>query len=58
MKISVSYGKTINLGNYESLRLDASMEVDTTSADYNQEYARAWEEVRKQVDNQTIKGGR
>jgi len=35
--ISISYGKTINLGNYESARFDAgiSMEVDIEADDQN-----------------------
>ena len=28
MKVKVSYGLTINKGNYESERIDASMELD------------------------------
>jgi len=32
-RIKVSIGKTLNLGNYESLRLDVGMEADTLTRD-------------------------
>ena len=32
-KISVSFGRTVNTGNFNSLRLDASMEVDLEPGD-------------------------
>lgn len=34
-KVYVSYGETVNMGNYESLRLDYGMEVDTSGIDEN-----------------------
>ena len=35
VKVYVSYGETVNMGNYESLRLDYGMEVDTSGIDEN-----------------------
>ena len=32
-KVSVSYGRTINMGNYESLRLEYSAEVELDPGD-------------------------
>lgn len=31
--IKVSYGRTVNLGNYESLRLDLSLEIERSLGD-------------------------
>ena len=53
-KISVSYGKTVNTGNFNSLRLDAGIEVeleegDTAGAAYEAAYAAAKAAVAEQI---------
>lgn len=45
MKIKLSMGKTINLGNYESLRVDVGVEdyeVDITTDMNEDEILKAW----------------
>jgi hypothetical protein len=37
-RIKVSVGRTINLGNFESLRIDVGMEADTLTRDANQTF--------------------
>lgn len=41
MKISVSIGRTINMGNYESARIDVSTEMECVVADMDATYAKA-----------------
>lgn len=42
-RIKVSIGRTYNIGNYESMRLDVGLEVDSDGAHNNAfEYARQW----------------
>jgi hypothetical protein len=36
-RIRMNYGRTINMGNYESLRLDLSMEMDINEINDNRE---------------------
>ena len=49
-KISVSYGKTVNTGNFNSLRLDASMEIDLEPGDTATEaYTKAFAQVKATV---------
>jgi len=49
-KISVSYGKTVNTGNFNSLRLDASLEVELEPGDTASEaYAKAFAQVKATV---------
>lgn len=55
MKIGVSYGKTVNLGNYESLRVDATLEIDVPESEVSSAYDLAWIEVKEQVNSQ-VKG--
>jgi predicted kinase len=48
-KIKAAIGITKNLGNYESLRLDASEERDVSEGENKDE---AWKELWKSVENQ------
>jgi len=50
-KFTVSYGRTVNLGQYESARFDFSMEFYVDSTDPGE----AWEMVREQVERQVEK---
>ena len=45
LKFTVSYGRTVNLGNYESARIDLSVEFWRDEVDINQ----AFEEVMREV---------
>ncbi|MAG73653.1 hypothetical protein CL620_05015 [archaeon] len=49
-KIWVSLGITKNLGNYESLRLDAGAEVRTNRVDDDSEWEHLWEKVDEQIE--------
>lgn len=49
-KISVSYGRTINLGNFESARLDAMIEAELGPLEYPADVAPLlWEMAKEQV---------
>jgi hypothetical protein len=49
-KIWVSIGITKNLGNYESLRLDAGAEVKTNRVDNELEWSQLWDRVDEQIE--------
>ena len=50
-RIEVSYGKTINMGNFESIRVDAGISFDIADLDDNErELEEAWCTVEKFVD--------
>jgi|TARA_Y100000310_G_scaffold268017_1_gene280404 hypothetical protein len=49
-KIWVSIGITKNLGNYESLRLDAGAEVRTNRVDSESEWSQLWDRVDEQIE--------
>ena len=49
-KIWVSIGITKNLGNYESLRLDAGAEVRTNRVDSESEWYQLWDRVDEQIE--------
>ena len=56
-RISVSFGRTVNVGNFNSLRVDASMEIDVESIDsMKAEYAKAFDEVKAIVAAEVTKG--
>ena len=58
-KISVSFGRTVNTGNFNSLRLDASMEVDLEPGDTPPSaYAQAYEQVKAIVADQVAKASK
>jgi hypothetical protein len=49
-RISVNVARTVNLGNYESLKVQAGAEVDIPdSADSNEEFVSLWTEAYDQV---------
>jgi hypothetical protein len=51
--VSVSYGVTLNLGNYESARLDATYTTDVPEGQSAEEtYEVAWGVVAKQISDQ------
>lgn len=55
-KISVSYGKTVNTGNFNSLRLDAGMEVELEPNENPSEvYAKAFAAVKNIVAAEAAK---
>ena len=49
-KIWVSLGITKNLGNYESLRLDAGAEVRTDVVDNDIVWTQLWQKVDEQIE--------
>ena len=54
MKISVNYSRTVNLGNYESLKVEAGMEdVLIEDESWTEKYRKMWliveDEVRREV---------
>lgn len=62
MKVGMSLGLTLNMGNYESARFDVSIEVDTTKEDFDMDYhhAKKWVEARIKEEEtkwRNIKGG-
>lgn len=49
--ITVSLGLTLNLGNYESARFDAGIELELEPKDKAETvYAQAWKALEKQVE--------
>lgn len=49
-RLSVGMSKTINTGNYESMRINASIEVDVSdNQDLDEAYDELYEECTKQV---------
>jgi len=58
-KVRVGFGLTINLGNYESARLDVSVEVPCYKEQVDDAYAAAkgWVEERVQEEVAEIKSG-
>jgi len=59
-QITVGFTFTKNLGNYESLKVDAGVTMTVDPGDSPDEvYAKAWEATRKQVKRglETSKGG-
>lgn len=52
-RLTVSLGLTKNLGNFNSLRLDAHFETDLKQGESVEEgYERAWAVVEKQIEEQ------
>lgn len=50
VEIWASIGITKNLGNYESLRLDAGAKIKASSEDDNQAWANLWSAVDEQIE--------
>ncbi len=57
MKISVTFSRTKNLGNFNSVRAEASVEttVDLTQESSEGAYALLWKTVKEQVQDQLKK---
>lgn len=51
--VKVSYGLTINLGNYESARCDAGVTLPTYVEETEEAFKRAWAIAEAQVQSQT-----
>ena len=49
-KIRVALGRTINMGQYESLRVDIDMEEEIGNASESQEYDRIFKSVKFELD--------
>jgi len=49
--INVTVGLTRNLGNYQSLRIDAGMTVDSDDVMSDEEWSAAWQKVETQVES-------
>lgn len=48
MKVTCSMGRTINIGNYESIRLDYSIELQVKEGEKPSE---AWDRAQKMVSS-------
>lgn len=48
--ISVTVGLTRNLGNYQSLRIDAGLTVDSEDVMSDEEWTAAWKRVESEVE--------
>jgi hypothetical protein len=48
--INVTVGLTRNLGNYQSLRIDAGMTVDSDDVMSDEEWSNAWAKVESEVE--------
>ena len=55
MKIRVNYGETVNLGNYESERIDISLEKDVDETKYRYELIATFNEL-KQICEGMVRG--
>lgn len=54
-RISVRIGRTINMGNYSSLKVEAGLEEDVQlGVPYDRDYKRLWNEVNSEI-NRAIK---
>ena len=49
-EIWASIGITKNLGNYESLRLDAGARVTTSSVDSDEDWKKLWDQIDAQLE--------
>jgi hypothetical protein len=56
MRIKLSYGQTINCGNFESIRVDAGIEQDVEKGETPEvAFAKAWAIIKRQVDKRSAK---
>ncbi len=56
MKIHVTYSKTVNLGNFESMKLEAGVERELRpSEDTDKAYQGLWDLVETEVEDQIEK---
>ena len=49
-KITASYGMTINIGNYESIRIDAGATADPQGEALEYVYERVWKTIKEELD--------
>ena len=56
LKINVAYSRTVNLGNFNSMRAEAGLEVESSLVLREADFDWAWKEVKSQVEKQ-IKNG-
>jgi hypothetical protein len=52
MKVSMKKGITLNLGNYESIRLDVGIEMDVEEGDFNKSIDSLDEQVTSELESQ------
>ncbi len=52
-RVKVMYGLTLNLGNYESARCDAGVELPCLVEEIPEAYKEAWEIAKAEIQNQT-----
>lgn len=50
LTVRVNLGKTLNLGNYESLRIDASVEDEFIGISYEEAFERVFQAVAGQLE--------
>lgn len=56
-EIWCSVGVTKNLGNYESLRIDAGARINVTDVVSSEDWTKLWELVSQQIDEQLSPSG-
>ena len=49
-KIKVGLGITKNLGNYESLRIDAGLEANVDNIFNDEDWAKAWDQIDSELE--------
>jgi len=52
-RVKVSYGLTINLGNYESARCDAGVELPVYAEEIEEGFKAAWDIAKEEIQEQT-----
>lgn len=57
VEIWASIGITKNLGNYESLRLDAGAKIMTSSIDNQSDWEKLWAELDSQLESKLTEIG-
>lgn len=49
-RVRAGASMTINIGNYESIKVDAGVELPCAPSAVTEEFKKAWEEVYRQLD--------
>lgn len=49
-KVRAGATMTLNVGNYESIKVDAGIELPCAPAEVQEQFKRAWDEVYRQLD--------
>ena len=52
MKINVAYSRTVNLENFDSMMAEAGLEIESSLVLREDDFDRAWKEVKSQVEKQ------